>query len=65
MILGCTELSLFYPQLSVPNKLITDPLELMASKLLEKSFDKKTGGDDVYMRNALNKGRLECPITDA
>ena len=65
VILGCTELSLFYPQLSVPNKLITDPLELMASKLLEKSFDKKTGGDDVYMRNALNKGRLECPITDA
>jgi aspartate racemase len=38
VILGCTELSLFSAQLSVPNKLIIDPLELVAIKLLEKSF---------------------------
>lgn len=38
MILGCTELSLFSVQLSVPNKLIIDPLEVMANKILEKSF---------------------------
>lgn len=38
VILGCTELSLFFTQLSVPNKRIIDPLELMANKILEKSF---------------------------
>lgn len=38
VILGCTELSLLSPQLSVPNKLIIDPLELIANKILEKSF---------------------------
>lgn len=38
VILGCTELSLFSAHLSVPNKLIIDPLEVMANKILEKSF---------------------------
>jgi aspartate racemase len=38
VILGCTELSLFSAQLSIPNKLIIDPLELMANKILEISF---------------------------
>lgn len=38
VILGCTELSLFAAQLSVPNKRIIDPLELMANKILRKSF---------------------------
>lgn len=38
IILGCTELSLFSSQLSVPNKLIIDPLEVMANKILEKCF---------------------------
>lgn len=38
IILGCTELSLFAANLSVPNKQIIDPLELMANKILQKSF---------------------------
>lgn len=38
IILGCTELSLFSGQLSVPNKRIIDPLEVMANKIIEKSF---------------------------
>lgn len=38
VILGCTELSLFSAQLSVPNKLIIDPLEVMTKKNLENSF---------------------------
>lgn len=38
VILGCTELSLFTAKLSVPNKRIIDPLELMANKILKKSF---------------------------
>ncbi|CUI17414.1 Asp/Glu/Hydantoin racemase family protein [Candidatus Protochlamydia naegleriophila] len=38
IILGCTELSLFTAQLSLPNKLIIDPLEVVANKILEKSF---------------------------
>jgi aspartate racemase len=38
VILGCTELSLFAADLSVPNKLIIDPLEIMANKILENSF---------------------------
>jgi aspartate racemase len=38
VILGCTELSLFSAHLSVPNKLIIDPLEVMASKILQKVF---------------------------
>lgn len=38
VVLGCTELSLFSAQLSAPNKLIIDPLELVARKVLEKSF---------------------------
>jgi aspartate racemase len=38
VILGCTELSLFASQLSVPGKIIIDPLELMANELLTRSF---------------------------
>ncbi len=38
VILGCTELSLFSAHLCVPNKLILDPLEVMANKILKKSF---------------------------
>lgn len=38
VILGCTELSLFTASLSLPNKLIIDPLEVVANKILEKSF---------------------------
>lgn len=38
IVLGCTELSLFTPYLSVPYKLILDPLEVAANKILEKSF---------------------------
>lgn len=38
VILGCTELSLFSTQLAVPNKLIIDPLEVMANKVLENFF---------------------------
>lgn len=38
VILGCTELSLFSAHLSVPNKQIIDPLEVMANKILQKSF---------------------------
>lgn len=41
VILGCTELSLFSADLSVPNKTILDPLELMANKILQKSFSNK------------------------
>lgn len=40
VILGCTELSLFTTSLSLPNKLIIDPLEVVANKILEKSFFK-------------------------
>ncbi len=39
VILGCTELSIYAPQLSVPDKQIIDPLELMAQKVLQKSFN--------------------------
>lgn len=39
VILGCTELSLFSAHLSMPNKQIIDPLEVMASKILQKSFE--------------------------
>lgn len=38
VILGCTELSLFTDSLCVPNKLVIDPLEIVAQKMLEKSF---------------------------
>lgn len=41
VILGCTELSLFTKSLSLPSKLILDPLEVAANKILEKSFFKK------------------------
>ncbi len=38
VVLGCTELSLFNADLLLPNKLIIDPLEVVANKILEKSF---------------------------
>jgi aspartate racemase len=38
VVLGCTELSLFSAHLSVPNKQIIDPLEVMAKKILQKVF---------------------------
>lgn len=38
IVLGCTELSLFSSQLALPNKLIIDPLEVVAKKILEKVF---------------------------
>lgn len=38
IILGCTELSLYSASLTVPNKRILDPLELMANKVLQTSF---------------------------
>lgn len=40
VILGCTELSMFSSQLCVQDKLIIDPLEILANKILEKSFFK-------------------------
>ena len=41
IILGCTELSLFASQLFVLNKKIIDPIEVMANKILERSFMRK------------------------
>lgn len=41
VVLGCTELSLFTTDLSILNKSIIDPLEVVANKILEKSFLKK------------------------
>jgi aspartate racemase len=38
VVLGCTELSLFTKQLSPCNQTIIDPLEIVAKKLLEKSY---------------------------
>ena len=38
VILGCTELSLFNNDLYLPNKIMIDPLEIVANKILEKSF---------------------------
>jgi aspartate racemase len=40
IILGCTELSLFSNQLRPSNKSIIDPLNILAKKILEKSFSK-------------------------
>jgi aspartate racemase len=42
IVLGCTELSLFMKELSVSTKRIVDPLEIMARKLLEKSFTNRS-----------------------
>lgn len=38
IVLGCTELSLFSRDLSIANKLILDPMEIAASKVLEEAF---------------------------
>jgi aspartate racemase len=38
IVLGCTELSLFSKDLQTGGKLIIDPLDIMARKVLEKSF---------------------------
>jgi len=48
IILGCTELSLFTKHLSSCNKWIIDPLEILANKLLEKSFQKNNRRKDWY-----------------
>ncbi len=40
IILGCTELSLFSADLHVPNKIIIDPLEVMACRVLKEIFEK-------------------------
>ena len=41
IVLGCTELSLFTQHLLLCNKLIIDPLDIVANKILEKSFFKQ------------------------
>lgn len=38
VVLGCTELSLFSPHLSILGKVIIDPLEVAVGKILQKSF---------------------------
>jgi aspartate racemase len=38
IILGCTELSLFSKRLFIEDKRIIDPLDLLAKKMIEKSF---------------------------
>lgn len=38
VLLGCTELSLFSAHLSLSDKRIIDPLEIMANKILQKAF---------------------------
>lgn len=43
VVLGCTELSLFTTSLSLTNKVIIDPLEVVANKILEKSFSNNEG----------------------
>ena len=52
IVLGCTELSLFMKELSASTKRIVDPLEIMARKLLEKSFTNrsKKGQHSKYFR---------------
>jgi aspartate racemase len=40
IVLGCTELSLFAKHLLLKNKIIIDPLEIAAKKLLKISFNK-------------------------
>ncbi len=42
VVLGCTELSLFVKELSVSSKKIVDPLEILARKILEKSFKNRS-----------------------
>lgn len=42
IVLGCTELSLFVKELSGSSKRIVDPLEILARKLLEKSFTNRS-----------------------
>jgi aspartate racemase len=39
VVLGCTELSLFASQLACANKLIIDPLEILAEEVLKTSFN--------------------------
>jgi aspartate racemase len=40
IILGCTELSLFAKSLDVSNKRIIDPLQVVAKKIISKSWRK-------------------------
>lgn len=44
IILGCTELSLYSAHLSLPNKQIIDPLEVLANQVLKKCFNQ---GNDM------------------
>lgn len=41
IILGCTELSLYTNRLSIRNKIIIDPLDVVANELLKISFSKE------------------------
>jgi aspartate racemase len=43
VVLGCTELSIFAKRLAISTKLIIDPLEIAANKVLEQSFIKEKG----------------------
>lgn len=38
IVLGCTELSIFTASLDLPNKIIIDPLEVVANNILKKAF---------------------------
>jgi len=42
VILGCTELSLFAKELAVSSKKVIDPLDILAQKILEKSFKNRS-----------------------
>jgi len=42
VILGCTELSLFAKELATSKKKIIDPLEILAQKIVEKSFKNRS-----------------------
>lgn len=42
VVLGCTELSLFAKELAVSSKKVIDPLEILAKKILEKSFKNRS-----------------------
>lgn len=41
VILGCTELSIYSARIAVNNKQVTDPLEVMAKKILINTFNKR------------------------
>lgn len=49
VVLGCTELSLFTTHLSLSDKIIIDPLEVIANKILEKVFSIKGNNYESYI----------------